>query len=223
MQRRFLVVAGVVGLALSIGASAAQHQMPQGHAPDHFEHRFDDPERYAKEFDDPGRDEWQMPDRVIGELGLRAGQSVADIGAGTGYFSVRLARLSSASTVYAVDIEPSMVQYLKSRAAKEGLTNVVAVQASADSPNLAAPVDVVLIVDTFHHIPNRVEYFRKLRASLKPGGRLAIVDFKKDAPTGPPPEFRFTKEQIGSELRQAGYTLAKSYDFLPRQLFVVFR
>lgn len=218
MEKRFAALI-VIGLVFGVGARAQhQHQMP-----DHFDHRFDDPERYAKEFDDPTRDEWQMPDRVIATLDVKAGQAVADIGAGTGYFSMRLARQRSAPTVYADDIEPSMVEYLKARAEKAGLKNVVPVLASADSPNLPAPVDLVLIVDTYHHIGNRVDYFRRLRASLKPGGRLAIIDFRKDAPSGPPPEFRLAPEQIASELAQAGYARIASHDFLPRQLFVVFQ
>ncbi len=221
------IAAGLIVLAFVLGASVVARQQPQqtppGHMTDHFEHRFDDPERYAREFDDPARDEWQMPDRVIATFDLKPGESVADVGAGTGYFSVRLARQPAAPTVYAVDIEPSMLEYLKARAAREGLKNVVAVQASADSPNLPAPVDLVLIVDTYHHIANRVDYFRRLRSSLKPGGRVAIVDFKKDAPTGPPPEFRLTPEQIRVELGQAGYVGAASHDFLPRQLFLVFQ
>jgi ubiquinone/menaquinone biosynthesis C-methylase UbiE len=222
MQRRLATVVGVIGVVFGIGVLAGQSQPPTGQKPDHMEHRFDDPERYAKEFDDPARDVWQMPDRVIATLGLKAGQSVADIGAGTGYFSTRLAKSPEAPTVYAVDIEPSMVNYLKSRAAKEGLKNVVPVQASADSPQLPAPVDLVFVVDTYHHIAGRVDYFRRLRASLKPAGRLAIIDFRKNAPTGPPPEFRFTETQISSELAQAGYGLAGSYSFLPRQLFLVY-
>ncbi len=221
------IAAGLIVLEFAFGASLLARQQPQqtppGHMPDHFEHRFDDPERSAREFDDPARDAWQMPDRVIATLDLKPGQSVADIGAGTGYFSVRLARQPAALTVYAVDIEPSMVEYLKTRAAKEGLKNVVAVQASADSPNLPAPVDLVLIVDTYHHIANRVDYFRRLRSSLKPAGRIAIIDFKKDAPTGPPAEFRLTPPQIRAELEQAGYVLAAGHDFLPRQLFLVFQ
>ncbi len=219
-MRHPLVVVAIAAIAAAVGAHAQQHEHQM---PDHYAHRFDDPERYAKEFDDPTRDEWQMPDRVIASLDLKRGQSVADVGAGTGYFSMRLAKQPSAPTVYADDIEPSMVEYLKARAAKAGLKNVVPVLASAESPNLPAPVDVVLIVDTFHHIGNRVEYFRRLRSSLKPGGRIAIIDFKKDAPTGPPPEFRFAPGQISSELAQAGYAQVASYDFLPRQLFLVFQ
>jgi cyclopropane fatty-acyl-phospholipid synthase-like methyltransferase len=191
--------------------------------PDHMERHFDNAEQWAKEFDDPARDAWQMPSRVIDALGLRPGQAVADIGAGTGYFSSRLARAAAAPTVYAVDIEPSMIEYLRSRAAKEGLKNLTPVLAGADSPNLPAPVDTILIVDTYHHIPNRVAYFTKLKGSLKPGGTLAIVDFRKDAPSGPPAEFRFTPDQISAELEQAGFSLATQHGFLPRQMFLLYR
>ena len=193
-----------------------------GQTPDHMDHRFNNPKELAKNFDDPARDAWQMPDRVIAALDLKAGQSVADIGAGTGYFSVRLAKSAAAPKVYAVDIEPSMVTYLKDRAAKEHLHNMAAVEAAADTPNLPEPVDVVLIVDTYHHIGGREVYFRKLAQSLKPGGRVAIVDFRPDSPEGPPKEFRFTTEQIQAEMAKAGYTLAAQHDFLPRQHFLIF-
>ena len=222
MLKEMALTASMIGL-VAAGLAAQQHQPPAGQKPDHMQHAFDDPDKYAKQFDDPARDAWQLPDRVVAALGLRAGQSVADIGAGTGYFSMRLAKSAAAPAVYAVDIEPKMVEYLKGRAAKEGLKNVTAVQAGADSPNIPAPVDTILVVDTFHHIANRVEYFRKLRASIKPGGQLAVVDFRKDAPEGPPVEFRFTADQISAELDQAGYRLATSHAFLPRQLFLVYQ
>ena len=174
---------------------------------DHFGRHFDNAEEWAKDFDDPARDEWQLPSRVIDALKLTSGQLVADIGAGTGYFTVRLAKSPAAPTVYAVDIEPSMVEYVRQRAAREGLKNVVAVQAGADRTNLPEPVDLVLVVDTYHHIPNRVAYFTALKAHVKPGGRLAIVDFRKDSPSGPPVEFRFTPDQINAELASAGFSL----------------
>ncbi len=193
----------------------------QSKQPDHMEHHFD-PKESAKSFDDPARDAWQMPDRVIAALGLKPGQSVADIGAGTGYFSVRLAKSAVTPNVYAVDIEPSMVTYLRERAAKEKLKNIVPVQAAADTPNLPEPVDVILIVDTYHHIGDRETYFRKLARSLKPGGRIAIIDFKPDSPEGPPKEFRFSVEKFQSEMGKAGYRLTARHDFLPRQNYLVF-
>lgn len=194
-----------------------------GAKPDHMQHRFDDPAKFAKSFDDPARDAWQMPDKVIGALGLKAGMTVADIGAGTGYFSMRLAKVSPGLSVYAVDIEPKMVEHLTHRAAGEKLGNVSAVLAGPSSPNLPKPVDVVLIVDTYHHVADRVTYFRNLRKSLTASGRVAIVDFRKDSPEGPPVEFRFTAEQIETEMKQAGFTLDSKHDFLPRQHYLIFR
>ena len=217
MKTRFTLVLAIV---VAVAADSAAQQKPS--KPDHMDHKFDDPARYAKSFDDPSRDAWQMPARVIDALQLKSGMKVADIGAGTGYFSMRLARVPGVS-VFAVDIEPKMVAYLKQRAQKEHASNVSAVLAGQSTPNLAEPVDVILIVDTYHHLPNRATYFRELRKSLKPGGRIAIVDFRKDAPDGPPAHFRFTPQQIQDEMKQAGYELQASHDFLPRQHFLIFR
>lgn len=216
MSCKFLV-ALLVASRIVYGQSSSQ-QPPH---PDHMEHHFD-PAESAKLFDDPARDAWQMPDRVIAALGLRPGQIVADIGSGTGYFSVRLARSATTPKVYGADIEPEMVKYLRGRACKEGLGNVFSVQASADSPNLPERVDLVLIVDTYHHIGDRETYFRKLQRSLRPGGRIAIIDFKPDSPEGPPKEFRLTPGQFKSEMSKAGCKLAAQFDFLPRQNFLIF-
>lgn len=216
-----------LSMTLLTAAILAQDNKPQGargQKPDHMAHSFAAAERYAKSFDDPARDAWQMPDRVIAALGLQAGQSIADIGAGTGYFSVRLAKTPAQPKVYAVDVEAAMVEYVRHRAIREGLMNVVAVKAAADRTNLPEPVDIVLIVDTYHHIPNRVAYFTALKAVMKPGGKLAIVDFKKDAPgEGPPAEFRFTPDQITTELTKAGFTLDTQHGFLPRQMYLIYR
>jgi ubiquinone/menaquinone biosynthesis C-methylase UbiE len=217
----------VLGCALALTAPTNARQQGQAGAnaqhPDHMEHSFADVERYAKTFDDPGRDAWQVPDRVIAALGLKPGDSIADIGAGTGYFTVRLAKSPAAPKVYAADIEPAMVEYLHHRAMREGLKNIVPILAAGDRANLPEPVNAVFIVDTYHHIANRVAYFTTLKKSFKPGGRLAIVDFKKGAPDGPPEEFRFTPEQITAELGKAGYTLQTQHDFLPRQMFLIYR
>jgi ubiquinone/menaquinone biosynthesis C-methylase UbiE len=207
----------VMGVAVSIAAQEHQHQKP-----DHMDHRFDDPERYAKSFDDPARDKWQMPDKVIASLGLKPTASVADIGAGTGYFSMRLANAVPGGTVYAVDIEPKMVEYIQKRAQTQHVHNVKSVLAKPDSPNIPRPVDAILVVDTYHHIPDRIAYFAGLKKSLASGGRLAIVDFRKDAPEGPPPQFRFEADQIVGEMKQAGFELDAKHDFLPRQHFLVF-
>ena len=206
-------------LAVAVALSQSKEQ-EKAHA-DHMEHHFD-PTESAKSFDDPARDTWQLPGRVIAALNLKRGQIVADIGAGTGYFSVRLAKSDAAPKVYAADIEPSMVNYLRERAAKEGLNNVIAVQAAADQANLPEPVDLILIVDTYHHIGDREAYFRRLAKSIKLDGRVAIIDFKPDSPEGPPKEFRFPLEKVTSEMGEAGYKLTAQHDFLPRQQFLIF-
>jgi SAM-dependent methyltransferase len=214
----------IVSFIVLIVAWAAVPQAQQPPAkPDHMPHRFDDPERYAKSFDDPARDGWQMPGRVIEALSLTPSAAVADIGAGTGYFSVRLAKTVPSGTVFAVDIEPAMLAHIQKRAAAASLKNIVTVQAVGSSPNLPKPVDVALVVDTYHHLPSRSVYFSLLKKSLTPSGRVAIVDFRKDAPDGPPPEFRFDADQIIAEMKQAGYRLDVRHDFLPRQHFLIFR
>lgn len=101
--------------------------------------------------------------------------------------------------------------------------NILTVQATADSPNLPKPVDAILIVNTYHHLPSRTAYFGKLKASLTPSGRIGIVDYRKDATGGPPPEFRFEASQIIAEMQQAGYRLEAQHDFLPQQNFLVFQ
>jgi len=184
--------------------------------------RFDEPERWAREFEDPSRDAWQKPDEVIAALALKEDASVADLGAGTGYFSVRLARALPKGWVYGVDLEPAMTQYLEDRASREELGNLLTLTATEDSPQLPAAVDCVLIVDTFHHLEDRVNYFYRLRSWLSPGGTLAIIDFNAKSTIGPPPEHRLSPEQVTEELTRAGFTLAAHHDFLPNQYFLVF-
>ena len=166
----------------------------------HMDHRFDDPARYAKEFDDPARDAWQMPSRVIAALALQPGHKVADIGAGTGYFSMRLA--ASPAAPDGVRGGPRAVDGgapHRARRRREAAPTSWPCRPRPTAPTCPKPVDVVLVVDTYHHIPNRPAYFAGVRAKLRPGGRLAIVDFRKGAPGGGPPEaFRFTPEQISA-------------------------
>lgn len=216
-----LAVLAVCAAMVLPSPSPAQHHHQAGQ--DHHQHSFDEPERYAQAFDDPSRDAWQMPDRVIGALSLEPTERVADIGAGTGYFSVRLAAAVPDGTVYAVDIEPAMLEHTRERAAASGISNLRPILAGSDSPNLPEPVDAILIVNTYHHLPNRPTYFRDLASRLTPRGRIAIVDYRKDSPEGPPVEFRFEPEHIAAEMQQAGYVLDARHDYLPRQHFLVFR
>lgn len=208
---------------LPLPALAQPHSAPGGMvSPPSHQHRFDDPQRWSRVFDDPARDKWQKPDEVIRALGLKPSDRVADVGAGTGYFAVRLARAVPDGTIFAADIAPKMVQHLGERAKAENLANMRAVQAGEDSPRLPEPVDVILLVNTYHHIEKRADYFRKLKASLRPGGRIVIIDFKLEAPQGPPKRARISAKRITAELKQAGYSLARTHDMLPHQNFLVF-
>lgn len=192
-------------------------------APHTHQHSFSGAEHWARVFDDPERDAWQKPHQVIEALALKPDAVAADIGAGTGYFSVRLAHFLPQGRVYAVDIEPDMVQYLADRARREGLDNLSAVTGAPDDARLPHKVDLVLMVDTYHHIARREDYFRKLAQSLKPGGRIAIIDFNAQSAMGPPPGARVAAERVLSEMSAAGYRLADKHHFLPNQYFLVFR
>ncbi|HKU45361.1 MAG TPA: class I SAM-dependent methyltransferase, partial [Burkholderiales bacterium] len=166
---------------------------------------------------------WQKPHEVIEALALPPDAAVADIGAGTGYFSVRLARMLPKGKVYAADVETSMVQHLAARAKRDELANLVAVQSDMDDARLPGKVDLALFVDVVHHISGRESYFRRLKESLKAGGRVAIVDFRPDSEIGPPPRARISAEHVKRQLAAAGFTLVAEHDFLPNQYFLVFK
>jgi SAM-dependent methyltransferase len=185
-------------------------------------HRFDDAERWARVFEDPARDAWQRPEQVIVALRIPRGARVADVGAATGYFPVRIARAHPDATVYGVDIEPNLVAFLRARADREKLSNLRTVLATPADPKLPEPVDLVLLVDTYHHLEDRPTYFANLAWWLRPGGRVAIVDFRKGSRIGPPEHHKIAEQSVIAEMNQAGYRLAENHDFLPHQYFLVF-
>ena len=211
---RFLTILLTLLLALATPALA---QAPHSH-----QHSFGDADKWAKVFDDPARDAWQKPHEVIEALALKSAAAVADLGAGTGYFAMRLAHMVSKGRVYGVDLEPGMVKYLAERAKKAGLKNLSAVQGTPSDAKLPAKVDLVLLVDVYHHIGKREAYFGKLASALKPGGRVAVIDFNASSKVGPPVRERMTAEQVQAEMGKAAYRLAAHHDFLPNQYFLVF-
>ncbi len=173
---------------------------------DHHDHSFDDPEEYAERWNDPKRDEWQQPQAIIDEMGLEEGMTIADIGAGTGYFIPFLSEaVGDEGRVIAVDIEESMLDYIEALAAEEGLENVETRLAEGASSGLdEAEVDRVITVNTWHHIPNRGEYSEHLKSRLKEGGSVWVVDFHEDSPSGPPEHHRLAPEQVIEELAAGG-------------------
>ena len=208
-------------LLAALALVASGHLAAQ-HGEQHMHRRFDDAEKWSKIFDDPARDAWQKPAEVIAALKLAPDAIVADIGSGTGYFAVRLARAVPRGKVYGADLEPDMVKFLNARATRESLGNLTSHAASEEGPNLPAPVDLALVVDTYHHIPRRTRYFERLKAALRPGGRVAIIDFRLESPTGPPVKHRIPPDQVKTEMERAGYRLHEQPDFLPNQYFLLF-
>lgn len=171
---------------------------------------------------EPGdRDEWQHPEEVMAALGIAPGSRAADIGAGGGYFTFRLAdAVGPTGRVYAVDIDRDMLGYLDKRAREEGFDQITVVEATPDDARLEREsVDLILVSNTYHHLDDRVAYFGRLREDLLPGGRLAIIEFSGQGFLG---WHSTDPATITSELAQAGYTLVHDHDFLPRQGFLVF-
>jgi len=191
----------------------------------HQHHPPESASAYIQSLEDPAREEWQRPEEVVEELALKPGDSVADIGAGSGYFTVRLARVVGAGgKVYAVDIDHDMLEYLERRRKEEHLQNIQTVLADPHDPKLPpSSVDLVFICDTLHHISGRAKYYPLLARALKPGGRLVNIDFhKQPLPIGPPVEMKIAKKEVIKEVEAAGFRLVREFDFLKYQYFLVF-
>jgi ubiquinone/menaquinone biosynthesis C-methylase UbiE len=173
-------------------------------------------------FEDPSRAEWQKPEKIIASLGPLDGKTVADIGTGTGYFAFPVAK--KAAKVIAIDIDKRFLDYIdhKKQTQKIG-SNIETRLTTPDSPGLkSSETEMVLIVDTYHHIEDRVEYLKKLKKCLRGGGVLVIFDYKKvKTPPGPPVELRLAQEQVESELKSAGFTVGSAdKDTLPYQYII---
>jgi predicted methyltransferase len=162
-------------------------------------------------FDAPGRDERLQIGRVMEMLGIAPGKSVADIGAGSGWFTVRAARrVTSSGTVYAVDINPEAIQYIDARAKKEQLENIKTILSRPDDPQVPAhSIDAVLLLKTYHEVAHPVVLLRNLRSSLKPGAKVGIID--RD---GNGANHGVSQDVVVREAAQAGYELRDSQDFV---------
>ena len=193
----------------------------------HEMHRLhQDSKAYIAMLDDPKRDAYQKPHEVITALRLKEGEVIADIGAGSGYFTFRLAHhVGDTGRVYAVDVSPDMIVHLNRRIRDLQLKNVVTILAAPDDPLLAdVSIDRFFICDTWHHIENRDRYLALLKKMLKPGGQIIMVEFKKEqTPMGPPMEMRIERDDLVKEMEKNGFRLAAEHTFLPYQYFLVFK
>ncbi len=190
----------------ALAQTAHQHHPPQSAS------------EYARVLEDPERDGWQKPHEVIMALKLTGNETVADIGAGSGYFSNRLAH--HARRVFAVDVDAALLGI----SLKNAPQNVTPVLASPDDPRLPdGASDLIFFCDVIHHIENRGAYLQQVKRALKPGGRVVVIDFhKKPLKIGPPPEMKIDRAEMVKEFEKAGFRLVEEQGFLPYQYFLSF-
>jgi cyclopropane fatty-acyl-phospholipid synthase-like methyltransferase len=210
-------------LVLTVGAVVlAQDAKPRSHEEMHRLHQ--DSKAYIAMLEDPARDAYQKPHEVITALDLKPGEVVADIGSGSGYFTLRLAaHVGDSGRVYGVDVDPEMVRHLNRRVRDAALRSVHVLLADPDDPLLPEPVDRFLIVDTWHHIGDQAKYLALMRKLLRPGGQIIMIDFqKKELPLGPPLAMKIAREDLIQQMETNGFHLVKEHTFLPYQYFLVF-
>lgn len=208
---------------LCVPPAAAQDPAKRDHK--QMQHLHNDPKAYMKALEDPRRDEYQKPHEVMHALGIKPGEIIADIGAGTGYFTFHLARhVGAKGKVYAVDVSPDMIRHINRRIRDGKTANVVTVLADNDDPLLPdGSVNRFFICDVWHHVENQTKYLSLMKTIIKPGGEIVMIDFhKKELPFGPPMEMKIAREDLIKQMETNGFRLAKEHTFLPYQYFLVF-
>ena len=213
----------MLGVLVPALLAAAQDPMPRSHEEMHRLHQ--DPKAYIAMLEDPKRDEYQKPHEVLTALDLKPGQTIADIGSGSGYFTLRFAaHVGAEGRVFAVDVDPEMVRYLNRRVRDAGVRNVQTILAEPNDPLLPdASVDRFVVVDTWHHIEDQPGYLALMKKMLKPGGQVVMIDFqKRELPLGPPMEMKIAREDLVRQMDSNGFHLLKEHTFLPYQYFLVF-
>jgi len=178
-------------------------------------------EELIERFESPERDAYQQPEKVLEYLGKLKGKKVIDIGAGTGYFSVKLAE--KGANVIAADVNDDFQKVIQERIEENEISNIELRKLPFDSPNLKAEeVDIALIVNTYHHIDNREAYFAEVKKGIKKNGSLVLIDFfKTDVPVGPPVGHKISIDQVTAELKKAGFTeFEVTVDLLPYQYII---
>ena len=186
---------------------------------------FDDAEKYIAFLDKPDRAAWQKPEAVVAALDLRGTETVVDVGAGSGYFTFPMARKLATGKVVAMDIEPEMIRHIHHKAMTEGVKNIEVLLGKPADPSLPAGADVIFVCDVLHHVADRTLWLAKLSAEMKPGARLALIEFKEGKlPEGPPESAKIPRAELVRLLTAAGLALdGEKADLLPYQTFLVFR
>ena len=207
-EQHLTVGAAFCALGLVLGTLAAQER---------------DPKEYARFLESRERVERMEVARVVEALHLQPGWSVADLGSGSGLFTRALARaVAPGGTAYAVDIDPDLLKIVEASAKRSELTNIQTVLAGSDDPKLPQPVDLVFICDTFHHLPDKAAYARTLFGYVKPGGRVAVIDFTNDWPGGHD-AMRYTPADLEGWMTAAGFKRDESFDFPKNSFYVTYK
>ena len=223
MTKLIVRAALIVAAVAAVGAAPPRQQQQQQQQQQ--EHSLFPPEKLGT-LEGPDRDAWQRPDQVMDKLLIADGSVVADLGAGGGWFTTRLAnRVGPNGTVYAEDVQPQMIEAITRRTGRAMLPQVRTVLGTSSDPRLTAPVDAVLIVDAYHDISieQPVVMLSNVARSLKPAGRIGIIEFKKDGwGPGPPMDERMDPERIVRDAEAAGLRLLSHETFLRYQYMLVF-
>lgn len=179
-------------------------------------------DRRIARFESPGRAAWQKPAQVVATLRIPERAVVADIGSGSGYFTLPFARaVGHHGWVYAADVSAQMLRYVTRRAREEKAPMIRTVLAEPDDPKLPTPVDLVFMCNTLHHVRDPQAYLKTLRRYLNPDSRVVIIDYRlAKTPVGPPISMRISEDDLIALSRRAGYVLRRRYAFLPHQYFV---
>jgi arsenite methyltransferase len=207
----------LLGLPL-LFVSAQERQQPGGQS-----RGARSPEEYIKLLESERRIESLQVDKVVAALKIKPDDSVCDLGAGSGLFTRPLARKAGGKgVVYAVDIDSEMLKHVERTAQEQKLTNIKPIQASETDPKLPEPVNLITIIDTLHHIGNQAEYLKGLKKYLKPGGRVAVIDFSRDWPAGHE-KMAYTVGDLDGWMTAAGFKRVEQYEFLDNNFFVVYQ
>jgi ubiquinone/menaquinone biosynthesis C-methylase UbiE len=212
---RLALVVSVIG---AVASASPRAQQPRPHG------RLFPPQDLGL-LEAPDRDRWQRPDRIMDELGIADASRVADVGAGSGWFTIRLARrVGPQGLVYAEDVQQEMLNAISRRVQREGLANVRPVLGRGSDPRLPpASLDAVLIVDAYHEIDDRVTLLANLAQALKPQGRVGVIDFRVEG-GGPGPDLdeRVDPDVVVADASRAQLRMVASETFLPYQFFLIF-
>jgi ubiquinone/menaquinone biosynthesis C-methylase UbiE len=186
---------------------------------------FKDVQKYIEFLERKDRELWQKPDAVINELSLKGTEKIADVGAGSGYFTFRLSKELPKGKVYAIDIEPEMIRHLHHKVVSNNIQNVEAVFSTPDNPYIPEDVDLVFICDVLHHVKNKEDWLEAVFSQMKNDSKLVLIEFKEGKlPEGPPEDMKIPLEKMVSITTNAGFiNLKQNEELLPYQYYLEFK